>query len=305
MQGDRERCLAAGMDGYVSKPIRSADLYALLDRELASDETTRRTCPSAPPDRRRHSESNRRIAVRPHHAATSMLTINEIFLSVQGESTYAGRPCTFVRLTACDLRCAWCDTRTPSPRDARCRSTTWWGRSTAFGCPLVELTGGEPMLQKEAVPLMERLLARRPYRAARDRRPHRSRPVPHAVVRIVDVKCPGSGEAPKHHWPNLDRLAPHDEVKFVIADRADYEYARKVTLDHRLRRPRRRGPLLARPWGARSEGPLGMDSRGPSAGRLQLQLHKYIWIRRREGCRPVTMTVRVTRRSYFSLEVKW
>jgi 7-carboxy-7-deazaguanine synthase len=152
-----------------------------------------------------------------------MLTISEIYQSIQGESTHAGRPCTFVRLTACDLRCVWCDTPYAFTGGRRMTLDEVVADVARLGCTLVELTGGEPLLQKDAIPLMERLLAGG-YDVLLETGGHVSlAPVPRAVVRIVDVKCPGSGESARHHWPNMDLLAPHDEVKFVIADRADYD----------------------------------------------------------------------------------
>src|SRR5580765_895685 len=157
-----------------------------------------------------------------------MLTVNEIFYSIQGESTRAGEPCVFVRLTACDLRCRWCDTPYAFHEGRKMSIDEVVDAVKGHRCPLVEITGGEPLLQDDVYPLMERLLevghtvmletgGHRPI----DR-------VPADVVKIVDVKCPGSGESDKNCWANLDVLAPHDEVKFVIADRADYEFARDV-----------------------------------------------------------------------------
>jgi 7-carboxy-7-deazaguanine synthase len=218
-----------------------------------------------------------RRARRGRGGDASMLTINEIYLSIQGESTYAGRPCTFVRLTACDLRCAWCDTPYAFTEGRKMALEDVVAEVDRLGCPLVELTGGEPMLQKEAVPLMERLLEGGRTVLIETGGHIDLSPVPRAVVRIVDVKCPGSGESAKHHWPNLERLAPHDEVKFVIADRVDYEYARGVTLEHRL------GERAAAVHFSPVHGVL--DPKVLSAWiledhlpvRLQLQLHKYIW----------------------------
>ena len=204
-----------------------------------------------------------------------MLTVNEIFHSIQGESTRAGHPCVFVRLTACDLRCTWCDTPYAF-HEGRSMSVDDVVKTVeAYGCPLVEITGGEPLLQDEVYPLMERLLdightvmletgGHRPI----DR-------VPAAVIKVVDVKCPGSGEADKNHWPNLDALAPHDEVKFVIADRADYEFAKDVV----GRKLAGRRPILFSPV----HGTLDPKtlSEWVLADRLpvqvQLQLHKLIW----------------------------
>src|SRR5476649_2248174 len=157
-----------------------------------------------------------------------MLTVNEIFHSIQGESTQAGRPCVFVRLTACDLRCTWCDTPYAFHEGRKMSVDEVVKAVDDYGCPLVEITGGEPLLQDDVYPLMERLVdgghtvmletgGHRPI----DR-------VPADVIKVVDVKCPGSGESGRNCWANLDALAPHDEVKFVIADRVDYEFASDV-----------------------------------------------------------------------------
>jgi 7-carboxy-7-deazaguanine synthase len=206
-----------------------------------------------------------------------MLTVNEIFYSIQGESTLAGRPCVFVRLTACDLRCSWCDTPY-SFHEGRKRSV---GDVVAeveqYGCPLVEITGGEPLLQDDVYPLMSELL-RRGRTVMLETGGHRpiSR-VPRDVVKIVDVKCPGSGEAARNDWTNLERLAPHDEVKFVIRDRTDYEYAVDVVTRYDL--AARAGAILFSPvHGVLEPRTLSewlLADRVPA--RLQLQLHKYIW----------------------------
>ena len=205
-----------------------------------------------------------------------MLTVNEIFHSIQGESTRAGRPCVFVRLTACDLRCTWCDTPYAFHEGRKMSVDDVVRTVDQYGCPLVEITGGEPLLQDEVYPLMERLLAGG-HTVMLETGGHRPIDrVPADVIKVVDVKCPGSGEAEKNHWPNLDALAPHDEVKFVIADRADYEFAREIV---RTRLQGRTGPILFSPvHGA-------MDAKQLSewvladrlAVQVQLQLHKFIW----------------------------
>src|SRR3990170_1828748 len=147
-----------------------------------------------------------------------MLTINEIFHSIQGESTHSGRPCVFVRMTACDLRCSWCDTAYPFTEGRKMSVDEVVEKVDGFGCDLVELTGGEPLLQKDVYPLMERLLASG-RTVMLETGGHLSvSSVPPAVIRIIDVKCPGSGESGRNHWENLDLLTPHDEVKFVIRD---------------------------------------------------------------------------------------
>src|SRR5260221_3082446 len=154
-----------------------------------------------------------------------MLTVNEIFYSIQGESTRAGRPCVFIRLTACDLRCSWCDTAYAFHEGRKMSVDEVVAEAERHGCPLVEITGGEPLLQEDVYPLMERLLenGRTVMLETGGHRP--TTRVPSAVVKILDVKCPGSGEAARNDWTNLDTLRPHDEVKFVVQDRADYEFA--------------------------------------------------------------------------------
>jgi len=139
-----------------------------------------------------------------------MLTINEIFYSVQGESSYAGRPCVFVRLTACDLRCSWCDTAYAFHEGAKRSLDSVLAEVDSYRCPLVEVTGGEPLLQADVYPLMESLLARG-RTVLLETGGHRSTArVPAGVVTILDVKCPGSGESEKNDWSNLERLQPHD-----------------------------------------------------------------------------------------------
>jgi 7-carboxy-7-deazaguanine synthase len=206
-----------------------------------------------------------------------MLTINEIFYSVQGESSYAGRPCVFVRLTACDLRCSWCDTAYAFHEGTKRSLDSVLAEVDAHRCPLVEVTGGEPLLQADVYPLMERLLARG-RTVLLETGGHRSTArVPAAVVTILDVKCPGSGESEKNDWTNLERLQPHDEVKFVIKDRIDYEYARAVVERHDL--PRRAAAIHFSPvhgvMDARTMAEWVLADNLPV--RVQLQLHKYIW----------------------------
>ena len=206
-----------------------------------------------------------------------MLTVHEIFYSIQGESTRAGLPCVFVRLTACDLRCSWCDTPYAFHEGHKLSVDEVVAAVEQHDCPLVEITGGEPLLQEDVYPLMDRLLedGRTVMLETGGHRPIAR--VPHDVVKIVDVKCPGSGEADRNDWDNLDRLARHDEVKFVIKDRADYEYARAVITRHDL--PRRAAAILLSPvHGALDPKTLSewmLEDRVPA--RLQLQLHKYIW----------------------------
>jgi 7-carboxy-7-deazaguanine synthase len=206
-----------------------------------------------------------------------MLTVNEIFHSIQGESTHAGRPCVFVRLTACDLRCSWCDTPYAFYQGRKQSVDEVIDTVAGYGCRLVEITGGEPLLQEDVYPLMDRLLARG-CTVMLETGGHRPiGRVPEAVIKIVDVKCPGSGEAAQNHWENLSQLAAHDEVKFVIADRADYEFACDVIARHQL--AERAAALLFSPvHGTLDPRVLSewMLADGVPA-RLQLQLHKFIW----------------------------
>jgi 7-carboxy-7-deazaguanine synthase len=206
-----------------------------------------------------------------------MLTVNEIFYSIQGESTRAGRPCVFVRLTACDLRCSWCDTAYAFYEGEKRTLDDVMAEVERHDCPLVEITGGEPLLQDEVYPLMERLLERG-RTVLLETGGHRSiARVPEAVVKIVDVKCPGSGEAARNDWANLQALAPHDEVKFVIQDRADYEFALDVVHRHALQR-RCAAVLFSPVHGVLDPRILSewmMADRAPA--RLQVQLHKLIW----------------------------
>ena len=206
-----------------------------------------------------------------------MLTINEIFHSIQGESTYAGAPCVFVRLTACDLRCTWCDTPYAFTEGAKRTVADVVGEVMAFGCRLVEITGGEPLLQEDVYPLMAALQARG-LTVLLETGGHISVDrVPGGVVRIIDIKCPASGESARNHWPNLGLLSPADEVKFVVRDRADYEFARGVVERHELA-GKCAAVLFSPVHDVLAPPELAswiLADRLPV--RLQLQVHKYIW----------------------------
>jgi 7-carboxy-7-deazaguanine synthase len=206
-----------------------------------------------------------------------MLTINEIFHSIQGESTHAGRPCVFVRLTACDLRCSWCDTPYAFHEGRKVSVDDVVAQVSAVGCQYVEITGGEPLLQPDVYPLM-RQLVERGHCVLIETGGHLSiADVPSEVIRIVDVKCPASGEAGKNCWANLDLLRPTDEVKFVIQDRGDYEFARHVVSRHDLI-PRTAAVLFSPVHDVLEPKQLAawiLEDR--LAVRLQLQVHKYIW----------------------------
>jgi 7-carboxy-7-deazaguanine synthase len=206
-----------------------------------------------------------------------LLTINEIFYSVQGESTFAGRPCVFVRLTACDLRCSWCDTPYAFHEGSKRDIAGVMAEIERYGCSLVEITGGEPLLQEDVYPLMSELAARGKT-VLLETGGHRSTArVPESVVTILDVKCPGSGEAERMDWENLARLRPRDEVKFVINDRVDYEYARDAIARYGIA-ARAAAVHMSPVHGAMEPKTL---SEWVLADRLevrvQLQIHKYIW----------------------------
>jgi 7-carboxy-7-deazaguanine synthase len=206
-----------------------------------------------------------------------MLTVNEIFHSIQGESTHTGEPCVFVRLTACDLRCSWCDTPYAFYEGRRMSVDEVLAEVERYDCSLVEVTGGEPLLQPDVYPLMSRLLDSG-KRVLLETGGHRSiAHVPAGVERIMDVKCPGSGESAKNEWKNLDELTPTDQVKFVLQDRLDYEFARGLVTRERL--TDRVGAVLFSPVHGVLEARLLAEwilaDRLPV--RLQLQAHKFIW----------------------------
>ena len=204
------------------------------------------------------------------------LRVNEIFRSVQGESTHAGRPCTFVRLTGCPLRCTYCDTAYAFHEG---RWMTVDEVRTAVGdqgCDLVEVTGGEPLAQAATLVLLARLLedGREVLLETSGALPIGE--VPAGVRRIVDFKTPGSGEEERNDWGNVDLLRAGDEVKFVIGSRRDYEWARQKIREHRLLE--RTTVLLSPVWESDVRRELAewmLEDRLPA--RYQLQLHKLIW----------------------------
>ncbi|MEP7117447.1 MAG: radical SAM protein [Acidobacteriota bacterium] len=206
-----------------------------------------------------------------------MLTINEIFHSIQGESSHAGRPCVFVRLTACDLRCSWCDSPYAFHEGSKRSIDEIVAEVIGFGCNLVEMTGGEPLLQKEVYPLMDRL-HEAGLQVLIETGGHRSiEQVPAYATIVMDVKCPGSGEAARHDGGNFARLRPHDEVKFVIRDRADYDYARAVVAREALA-TKVAAVLFSPVHGVLEPKTLSEWVLADRLSvRMQLQAHKYIW----------------------------
>ena len=206
----------------------------------------------------------------------TLLRVNEIFHSIQGESRHAGRPCSFVRLTACNLRCVWCDTAYAFEEGTDWTVGAICDRLAEFGTGYVLITGGEPLLQEGVHDLIAVLLAAGHEVAIETGGSLDLAPLDPRVMVVMDLKCPGSGMTDHNRWENLDRLKPSDEVKFVLADRRDYEWARDVIARHGLQE--RSGLLLSPVHGVLDPARLAewMLADGLPA-RLQLQIHKYIW----------------------------
>lgn len=205
------------------------------------------------------------------------LVVHEIYASVQGESTFAGLPCTFVRLTGCNLRCTWCDTPQAFYGGQRLRRGEVLERALATGTQLVELTGGEPLLQPGALPLMQELCdAGRTVLVETSGEADVSR-VDARVHRIMDLKAPGSGESHRNRWSNLEHLGPRDEIKFVLADRGDYEWMRDTLRERRL--AELGAALLAScVWGKLAPKDLVAWVLADALPvRVQIQMHKVIW----------------------------
>jgi 7-carboxy-7-deazaguanine synthase len=207
-----------------------------------------------------------------------MLRVTEIFRSIQGESTHAGRPCAFVRLTGCPMRCTWCDSEYTFTGGERVSIEDVMRQVRAYGCQLVEVTGGEPLAQKEAFELIRRL-CEEGYEVLIETGGFVSTEGVDGRAKIIlDVKCPASGEAERNHWPNLERLRDdRDEVKFVVADHADWEFAREIIERYELAR-RAHAVLISPVWGTADLRELAdlISSSGLDV-RMQLQMHKYIW----------------------------
>jgi 7-carboxy-7-deazaguanine synthase len=203
------------------------------------------------------------------------MRVTEIFHSIQGESSHAGRPCVFVRLTGCNLRCRWCDSEYTFTGGERMGLDDVIGRVKSYGTKLVEITGGEPLAQQEAFELIKRLCDDGFEVLIETSGSIDITPVDERAKIILDVKCPRSGEMEKNRWENIDQLGPHDEIKFVIADRADYEWAKKIIADMHLDRWT---VLLSPVWGELDMKSLAewmLADRVPA--RFQTQLHKHIW----------------------------
>jgi 7-carboxy-7-deazaguanine synthase len=204
------------------------------------------------------------------------LLIHEVYRSVQGESTFAGLPCVFVRLAVCNSRCVWCDTPHAFTQGEARTLDALVEQVRGYQCPLVEITGGEPLLQEEVFPLMTRLADLGLTVLLETSGAHDLARVDPRVHVIMDLKCPDSGECPGNRWENLDLLKPSDEIKFVLASRRDFDWAAETIRQHGL--DRRFTVLLSPVFGA--VPPVQLAEWLLASGlqvRLQLQLHKYIW----------------------------
>ena len=209
--------------------------------------------------------------------AETRLTVNEIFYSIQGESTRAGMPCVFVRLTGCNLRCEWCDTAYAFHEGQRMSVAEIVEQIEGYGCDLVEITGGEPLLQEGVHTLIADLLDRGKTVMIETSGAIDVSTLDPRAVKIMDLKCPASGECDRNLWSNLEHLGARDEVKFVVANREDYEWSRDVIRRHRLNEYVR-AVLISPAFGLIEPVELAswiLEDRLPA--RLQLQLHKYVW----------------------------
>ena len=206
------------------------------------------------------------------------LRITEIFLSIQGESSHAGRPCAFVRLTGCPMRCVWCDSEYTFTGGVRKAFNEIFAELENFNCNLVEVTGGDPLAQKNAFPFIS-LLCDKGYEVLIETGGFFSTEKVDARAKIIlDVKCPASGESERNHWANLQRLnAEKDEVKFVIADLNDWNFARKIIEKYDLQN-RAKEILVSPIFGIENLKEIAETvSQSNLKVRLNLQLHKYIW----------------------------
>jgi 7-carboxy-7-deazaguanine synthase len=210
------------------------------------------------------------------------LLVNEIFYSIQGESTYTGRPCVFVRLSMCNLRCRWCDTAYAFHEGEPLTVDQVLERVRAYKCPLVEITGGEPLLQDEVYPLMDRLLAEGYEVLVETGGSVDVGRLDPRVVKVMDLKPPGSGMERMNNLDNLPHLDRKDQVKFVVGDRRDYDWVKRVVAEHGL--ADRTQVLLSPVFGELPPRELAewiLADRLPV--RLQIQLHKYLWDPDRRG----------------------
>ena len=204
------------------------------------------------------------------------LKVNEIYFSIQGESSYAGLPCVFVRLTGCNLRCVWCDTEYAFYEGEWKSLDQIVAEIVQFGCQLVELTGGEPLLQKESFALVDKLVEAGFNLLIETGGSISLEKLNPAAIKIMDLKCPGSKMAHKNYWENIDYLTPKDEVKFVLTDRADYDWAVDIMRKYQLNK--KANVLFSTAFGAIE--PIKVVEwilQDKLPVRFQLQMHKFIW----------------------------
>jgi 7-carboxy-7-deazaguanine synthase len=210
-------------------------------------------------------------------AAADQIRIHEIYESIQGESTFAGLPCAFVRLSRCNLRCRWCDTPQAFEGGTQLPRADVLEKALSFATQLVELTGGEPLLQPGAIPLLRELCDAGRTVLLETSGERDISGVDPRVHRIMDLKAPGSDESHGNRWENIEHLTERDEVKIVLADRADYDWAKGVIEEHRLA-DRVNAVLLSCVWGELDPKDLVrwvLEDRPPV--RVQIQMHKVIW----------------------------
>jgi 7-carboxy-7-deazaguanine synthase len=216
-------------------------------------------------------------------ADLDQIRIHEIYESIQGESTFAGLPCTFVRLSRCNLRCRWCDTPQAFEGGTQLPRADVLKQALSFGTPLVELTGGEPLLQPGAIPLLQELCDSGRTVLLETSGERDISEIDPRVHRIMDLKAPGSDESHRNRWENIEHLTARDEVKIVLSDRADYDWAKRVIEEHALTN-RVNAVLLSCVWGELDPKDLVqwvLEDRLPV--RVQIQMHKVIWDADTEG----------------------
>ncbi len=216
-------------------------------------------------------------AIPETESQTTFLAVTEIYKSIQGESTWVGLPCIFVRLTGCPLRCVWCDTAYAFSGGDAMSVADVVEQVKSLDCPLVEITGGEPLGQRNCGPLAQALLDQGLTVLCETSGALPIDQLPDSVIKIMDLKCPGSGEQSRNDWNNIAKLSPKDEVKFVIADRVDYEWARDKTRELDLT-SKVNAVLFSPAFGPQDPQALvkwimedGLDVR------FQLQMHKFVW----------------------------
>ena len=216
-------------------------------------------------------------------SADEQIRIHEIYESIQGESTFAGLRCTFVRLSRCNLRCRWCDTPQAFEGGTQLPRAEVLEKALSFGTPLVELTGGEPLLQQAAIPLLKELCDSGRTVLLETSGERDISQVDPRVHRIMDLKAPGSGESERNRWENIEHLGKRDEVKVVLSGRADYDWAKRVIEEHGIA-DRVNAILLSCVWGELNPKDLVrwvLEDQLPV--RVQLQIHKVIWDSETQG----------------------